>query len=211
MNADDGAIVPFDEKGGELTELEPILRPPECTIKIQNVIASCQLKVEVDLKQLVFKCRNAEYNPKKVEALIVRLQKTEKNPRATCLIYENGRMMITGADSPDDAKVAGKKVAKLVQQCGYPDVKFANFTVENLVGVCDFKFPIRLEGVAYEYRAYATYEPEMFAGLVWRHDDPKVTMMVFVTGNVVCTGAKSAEDIAAALDFIYPVLLKYVK
>lgn len=36
----------------------------------------------------------------------------------------------------------------------------------------------------------AQYEPELFAGLIYRMQNPKVVMLIFVTGKVVITGPK---------------------
>lgn len=35
------------------------------------------------------------------------------------------------------------------------------------------------------------YEPEVFPGLVYRMKSPKVTFLIFVSGKIVVTGAKS--------------------
>jgi len=34
------------------------------------------------------------------------------------------------------------------------------------------------------------YEPELFPGLIYRMVDPKVVLLIFVSGKVVLTGAK---------------------
>jgi transcription initiation factor TFIID TATA-box-binding protein len=34
------------------------------------------------------------------------------------------------------------------------------------------------------------YEPEQFPGLIHRMDEPKVVILLFATGKLVCTGAK---------------------
>lgn len=34
------------------------------------------------------------------------------------------------------------------------------------------------------------YEPELFPGLIYRHQAPKVVLLIFVSGKVVLTGAK---------------------
>ena len=44
------------------------------------------------------------------------------------------------------------------------------------------------------------YEPEQFPGLVFRLDGPKVVILVFSSGKLVCTGAKRPEDVEAAID-----------
>ena len=44
------------------------------------------------------------------------------------------------------------------------------------------------------------YEPEQFPGLVYRLDEPKVVMLLFGSGKLVCTGAKRPQDVEAAVD-----------
>ncbi|MEF8880054.1 MAG: TATA-box-binding protein, partial [Candidatus Thermoplasmatota archaeon] len=44
------------------------------------------------------------------------------------------------------------------------------------------------------------YEPEQFPGLVYRLDDPKVAMLLFGSGKIVCTGARETEDVSLAVD-----------
>ena len=36
----------------------------------------------------------------------------------------------------------------------------------------------------------AQYEPELFAGLVYKMAKPKVCLLIFVSGKIVLTGAK---------------------
>jgi len=44
------------------------------------------------------------------------------------------------------------------------------------------------------------YEPDQFPGLVLRMKDPKTAALLFRSGKVVCTGAKTIEDVAKAID-----------
>ena len=46
------------------------------------------------------------------------------------------------------------------------------------------------------------YEPEQFPGLVYRLDEPKVVVLLFGSGKMVCTGAKVPEDVTRAVDKI---------
>jgi TATA binding protein of transcription factor TFIID len=51
------------------------------------------------------------------------------------------------------------------------------------------------------------YEPEQFPGLIYRMDDPKVVLLIFSSGKMVCTGAKKEEDVRIAVEKIYKRLL----
>ena len=45
----------------------------------------------------------------------------------------------------------------------------------------------------------ADYNPEQFPGLIYRMKDPKAATLLFSSGKVVCTGAKSREQVKAAI------------
>ena len=41
----------------------------------------------------------------------------------------------------------------------------------------------------------ADYDPKRFPGLVYRTKDPKTAALIFRSGKIVCTGAKSIDDV----------------
>ena len=43
------------------------------------------------------------------------------------------------------------------------------------------------------------YEPEQFPGLIYRMDEPKVVILLFASGKLVCTGATKEEDVHEAV------------
>jgi len=83
-----------------------------------------------------------------------------RDPKTTALIFASGKMVVTGAKSEDDSRLASRKYARIVQKLGF-DAKFSEFKIQNIVGSCDVKFPIRLEGRAYSHGQFSSYEPEV--------------------------------------------------
>merc|ERR1711916_26960 len=51
----------------------------------------------------------------------------------------------------------------------------------------------------------------LFPGAIFKMLDPKVVLLIFVSGKVVLTGARSREDIYRAFEDIYPVLQQFRK
>jgi len=47
--------------------------------------------------------------------------------------------------------------------------------------------------------AGVTYKPKQFPGLVYRMREPKVAILLFSTGKIVCTGGKSVEQAREAM------------
>src|ERR1700730_4617787 len=94
--------------------------------------------------------------PQRFAAVIMRI----RDPKTTALIFASGKMVVTGAKSEDDSRLASRKYARIVQKLGF-DAKFLDFKIQNIVGSCDVKFPIRLEGLAYSHGSFSSYEPEV--------------------------------------------------
>lgn len=59
--------------------------------------------------------RNAEYNPKRFAAVIMRI----REPRTTALIFSSGKMVCTGAKSEEDSRLAARKYARIIQKLGF--------------------------------------------------------------------------------------------
>ncbi|KAJ7758426.1 TBP-domain-containing protein [Mycena olivaceomarginata] len=173
---------------------------------LQNIVATINLDVRLDLKTIALHARNAEYNPKRFAAVIMRI----RDPKTTALIFASGKMVVTGAKSEDDSRLASRKFARIVQKLGF-DAKFSEFKIQNIVGSCDVRFPIRLEGLAYSHGQFSSYEPELFPGLIYRMMNPKIVLLIFVSGKIVLTGAKTREDIYTAFNTIYTVLCEFRK
>ncbi|XP_051184309.1 TATA-box-binding protein 2 isoform X1 [Lolium perenne] len=152
---------------------------------LQNIVSTVNLGCELDLKAIALQARNAEYNPKRFAAVIMRI----REPKTTALIFASGKMVCTGAKSEEQSKLAARKYARIIQKLNFP-AKFKEFTIQNIVASCDVKFPIRLEGLAYSHGAFASYEPELFPGLIYRMRQPKIVLLIFVSGKIVLTGAK---------------------
>jgi transcription initiation factor TFIID TATA-box-binding protein len=174
--------------------------------KLQNIVSTANLKCELDLREIALQAKNAEYNPKRFAAVIMRI----REPKTTALIFASGKMVCTGARSEEDSKKAARQYAKIIHKLNFP-VKFTEFKIQNIVGSCDVGFPIRLEGLANAHSRFCSYEPEMFPGLIYRMQKPKIVLLIFVSGKIVLTGAKDRNDIYLAFQNIYHTLLSFKK
>ncbi len=65
--------------------------------------------------------------------------------------------------------------------------------IENVVASASLGVPIKLEKLVANLDGIE-YEPEQFPGLVMRLKDPKAAALIFSSGKIVCTGAKSPKD-----------------
>lgn len=176
--------------------------PPQ----LQNIVSTVNLNCKLELKKIALHARNAEYNPKRFAAVIMRI----REPRTTALIFSSGKMVCTGAKSENESRLAARKYARVIQKLGFP-AKFIDFTIQNMVGSVDVKFPIRLEGLVLTHGQFSSYEPELFPGLIYRMVKPRIVLLIFVSGKVVLTGAKVRSEIDEAFRCIYPILKGFKK
>ena len=68
---------------------------------------NCYLGVPLELKKIALHARNAEYNPKRFAAVIMRI----RDPRTTALIFSSGKMVCTGAKSEQASRLVAKRFA----------------------------------------------------------------------------------------------------
>lgn len=75
-------------------------------------------------------------------------------------------------------------------------------TIENVVASTAIGQEIDLKSVTLALEG-ADYDPEQFPGLVYRTKDPKTAALIFRSGKIVCTGAKSIEDVDKGLKKVF--------
>ncbi|GMI47194.1 hypothetical protein TrCOL_g5650 [Triparma columacea] len=175
-------------------------------IQVQNMTATVDMGMRLNLKTIASKCHNTEYNPKKFGACVMRL----RSPKCTMLLFHTGKCVITGARSSHNAALAARKFTYVLGKVGFKPGA-VDFKVQNIIGTADVGFPIRLEGVVLKHAKFASYEPELFPGLIYRMLEPKTVLLIFVSGKVVITGARSEAYLARAMERIHPVLEEFRK
>jgi transcription initiation factor TFIID TATA-box-binding protein len=74
-----------------------------------------------------------------------------------------------------------------------------NIKIENIVASAAFNVRLPLEEMIKRLEG-TEYEPEQFPGLVYRIKDPKAAMLIFSSGKIVCTGARSIADVRKAVE-----------
>ncbi len=80
-----------------------------------------------------------------------------------------------------------------------------NIKIENIVASVSLGIRIPLEKLV-EHLVGTEYEPEQFPGLVFRVKDPKAATLIFSSGKVVCTGARSVEDVDKVIKQVVRVI-----
>jgi len=81
-------------------------------------------------------------------------------------------------------------------------------TIQNVVSSADIRQKLDLHEISKKIKK-SRYDPEKFPGLVLKLDEPKAALLLFSSGKFVCTGTKSVEESARAINAAIEVLKKH--
>ena len=73
-------------------------------------MATANLNCKLELKKIAQWCRNAEFNPKRFPAVVMRI----REPRTTAMVFSTGKMVIMGAKSERESQLAAKMFEKAI-------------------------------------------------------------------------------------------------
>ena len=155
--------------------------------KIVNLVASANLNATLDLYNLAITIPNIEYEPEQFPGAILKL----KEPKVSMLLFKNGKVICSGASTEDEIALGIKKASKLIHEI-QPSVKVqrkVEYTVVNIVATANLNMTLDLFQTAMDLDN-VEYEPEQFPGAILRLSDPKLTLLLFKNGKVICAGAK---------------------
>jgi transcription initiation factor TFIID TATA-box-binding protein len=170
-------------------------------INIENVVASATLNQKVDLNAVVKGYPGVEYRPEQFPGLVFRL----KRPKTATLIFSSGKMVCTGAKSEKESRRAVMKVVKELKRGGIIIISKPELKIQNIVASASLGGLIDLEKAS-STLGKTMYEPEQFPGLIYRMDEPKVVILLFASGKLVCTGAKKEQNVYDAVLKLHELL-----
>ena len=185
-------------------EISKNLIDEDLAISVENVVASVTLDQKIDLLAIMKVFRNVEYRPKQFPGLVFRL----KRPKTATLIFGSGKMVCTGAKSEKMARRAVHKVVRELENNDIIKKGEPKIVIQNIVASANLHGKIDLETAA-DIMDNVMYEPEQFPGLIYRMPTPKVVMLLFASGKLVCTGAKHEDMVKEAVDKLHVLLKDY--
>ncbi len=175
-------------------------------LSVQNVVASGKFQVvpdnAIDLVKIASRNDKVEFNPERFPGAIFRYE----NPKASILLFGNGKYVITGLRKGSDADQVIEKLKKELHRYG-TKVEDPIYTINNVVSSGNI-LDENNKGISIDLNQLAIiaensmYEPEMFPGLILRIFDPKAVFLIFSSGSFVCSGAISYESSKKATEIM---------
>lgn len=197
------------EKGVEWTAcVEKDTPTPIC----HNIVSTSQIECSagwIDLQRVALLLPNSRYDRKRFAAITIRIH----DPTCTGLLFSSGKLVITGSVSMYACILAAHTISQLLRESdGTQEFKIISCVVQNIVAHAEVPSGLRVDVDAF-YRAYceyATYQKNVFPGLVFRPPHSPIVLLIFASGKIVCTGGKSCEDILQGFHRLYPLIRPYI-
>jgi transcription initiation factor TFIID TATA-box-binding protein len=155
----------------------------------------------MDLNEITGIFPDVEYPPDQFPGAVFRL----KTPKTATLLFSTGKMVCTGSKSEEMARKAVKTVVQKLRKEKIRIKKDAVVTVQNIVSSINLGGKVHLERAA-RTLPRSMYEPEQFPGLIHRMLDPKTVILIFASGKLVCTGAKTESDVYRSVHNLHALL-----
>lgn len=166
--------------------------------KLVNMVGISKVGDNLDLNNIVMNLKDTEYEPEAFPGLVFKI----KEPKAAFLIFRSGKVVCTGTRSTKDAQAALDFATSKLKDVGVNVLPNPQIEIVNMVASVDMESRnLNLNQVAMALGLEnIEYEPEQFPGLVYRMRSPKVVLLIFSTGKVICAGARSKKDVELAVE-----------
>ncbi len=175
-------------------------------VKVENVVASVTLSVDIPLEKMAMSLVNTEYNPEQFPGLVLRL----KHIGITALVFSSGKLVCTGAKSEEMVETGVKEILKELAKIGITTTKKPEITIQNMVASGNLHLTLNLNKLAFKL-PNAEYAPETFPGLVYKVPNSHITFLLFGTGRIVCTGAKNEDEVRSSVRELKKKILEVMK
>ncbi len=177
--------------------------PRKVFTKTQNVVISADIYARLNLEFLVRKLDDISYDPETFPGAIFKIKKLN----ASFLLFDTGRVICTGTRSFKAAKEAITELTKRLRKLKISITKKPTMRVTNMVASGAVGGVLNLNRLVFKLDN-TEYEPEQFPGLVYHMPKSHITYLLFSTGKIVITGARTEKEVKDALKILIKQLTK---
>ncbi|MEM2954522.1 MAG: TATA-box-binding protein [Candidatus Nanoarchaeia archaeon] len=171
--------------------------------KTENVVVSASLHRELPLERLAARLEKADYNPETFPGLILKIDE----PKANALLFSSGKIICVGTKTLSEVKRAINAIISKLEALGLKVTAKPEINVQNMVASGSVGGKLNLNEIIMKFEN-TEYDPEQFPGLVYKPENSHITFLLFGTGKVVITGAKSEKEIKDSIWALREELIK---
>lgn len=198
----------------ELEYIENAMRQRDLSAiaQVHNLVGTCQIKSNgnLNLEAISRFMPNSVYEKQKFAAITIRLG----SPQCTMLLFTSGKMVLTGCKSFMEVMLASMNALYMLRAC-LPGVKFklCDVAIQNIVGNADLQLSkgekLDLNAFYRDNNVYCTYQPNMFPGLIYRPVHVDLVILLFFSGRVVLTGARTMKCVYEGWSVVFELIRQY--
>ena len=164
---------------------------------IENVIATTDIKAQINLKNIAAKIDNVEYNPESFPGIVMRLEE----PKTATFILRTGRTVCIGGKSYKESRMALETVVKRLQEADVTIEEEIDISIQNIIVSLDVRSRLNLNDIGELFNwKNISYQKDEFPGLLFNTELDNVNILVFDSGKLVCYGAKKLSEVNKVLD-----------
>ena len=171
-------------------------------MKIVNISCLINLSSNLDLNFLELFLENAKLDQSPLNVLIMKIN------GATILLFKTGKGVISGAKTKTQAHKAAKMLVSNLRNCQYDKIRLITFKITNIVISTHLKHNINLEEFYKHNKTHASYEIEIFPGLIYK-EFPKISSTIFRKGTFFVTGFNNFKLAKNYVHSLYQRLMKF--
>lgn len=183
----------MNTRGDRVDRQQPDI-PPTIEHEIVNVVGCGGLATNIDLPALADDLDFPTVEPEPSRGKL--LARTDD---ALTIIWNSGVYTVRGVDTIPKCRSVDRRLRAALADLDPQLVEDAQpFSIKNVVAVGDLERHVNLTAANIALGLESCeYEPEQFAGLVWRTDS--ATLMLFANGRVISVGATSVDAATTAI------------
>ena len=152
-------------------------------VVIRNIVLSLNIYQEIPLEKLCKKYINADYDNTTFPGAVLRFIE----PRASAIVFQKGKIIITGVKSFEEYEKTKKRIFRMLKSVKINIEKYDEEIV-NVVAQLNLGFKIDLEKLAFDLEN-CEFDPDLFPGLIYIKEQPKIVFIVFKGGKISCMGS----------------------
>lgn len=179
--------------------------PFDVEIRLRNKVCKAQLGCSVELKKLRETLPEKYTVRENFPGLVYRGSASWSS--STVLLFPNGSIIVTGADSDETIQNIVRDVAQDLRRLGYSPHQ--NIRLEVVNSVAQFRIRRPVDIVAFSRLvAGAKLDRTRFPAVTWRDPETGCTLRLFRNGAGVVLGAGDQSKIRAAVHNLYRLILR---
>lgn len=175
---------------------------------VHNVVATIQLESDyIDIERLGQTLPYTNYDRNKFAAITIRLS----DPVCTCLLFTSGKLVVTGASSWTEGLLTAYCIRDILAKVFNGKVfNVISYDVQNIVAHVEIGHSLDLESMYNDNSREATFQRNLFPGLIYRPLDQNIVLLCFKSGKVVITGGKSLTHIKGQWTLAWENVKNYI-